>query len=52
MEALLKELVLLVTQDLEVTQVRTTDPQGTLKVVYPSKTDLKFEGGVIKTVMV
>lgn len=50
MEALLKELVFLLEQDLDITQIKTTDPDGNLKVVYPSKTDLIFEGNSIKVV--
>ncbi|RZC32136.1 leucine-rich repeat-containing protein 47 [Asbolus verrucosus] len=49
-ESLLKEMVSLLEQDLELTQVRTTDREGNLKVVYPSKTDLNFQGGDIKVV--
>ena len=49
-EALLKELIVLTGVDLDVTQMRSVDSQGGLKVVYPSKTDLCFEGGEIKVV--
>lgn len=49
-EALLKELILLVGKDLEVTQMKTTDIEGNLKVVYPSKTDLNFEGNEIRVI--
>ncbi|XP_044260423.1 leucine-rich repeat-containing protein 47-like [Tribolium madens] len=50
METLLRELVMLVGHDLEVTQVKSTDVEGNLRVVYPSKTDLVFEGNEIRVV--
>ncbi|EFA05368.1 leucine-rich repeat-containing protein 47 [Tribolium castaneum] len=50
MEALLRELIGLVGHDLEVTQVKSTDPDGNLRVVYPSKNDLVFEGNEIRVV--
>lgn len=46
LDTLLKDMVLLIEEDIEVQQVKTTDPEGHLKIVYPSKTDLKFDKNV------
>lgn len=46
LDTLLKEMVFLFEKDLDVQQVKTTDHEEHLKVVYPSKTDLNFEGNV------
>lgn len=43
MDTLLKNMVLLFEQNLETLQVKTTDDDSNLKIVYPSKCDLKFE---------
>ncbi|XP_044763873.1 leucine-rich repeat-containing protein 47-like [Coccinella septempunctata] len=43
MDNLLREMVLLFEADLKVLQIRTVDEEGTMKNVYPSKTDLNFK---------
>lgn len=47
MDTILKELTLLLEEDITVKQVKTTDNEGNLKVVYPSKTDLIFENEIL-----
>lgn len=46
LDILLKEMVLLFGKDLVVHQVKTTDHEERLKMVYPSKMDLNFEDTV------
>lgn len=43
MDTILREMVLLFEQNLEIVQVKTTDPDGHLKNVYPSKNDLNYD---------
>lgn len=43
LDVLLKDMSLLLEQNLEISQVKTTDDELNLKNVYPSKNDLKFE---------
>lgn len=47
MDTILKELTLLLEEDISVKQVKTIDSEGNLKVVYPSKTDLIFENEIL-----
>ncbi|KAG5884712.1 hypothetical protein JTB14_019836 [Gonioctena quinquepunctata] len=46
LDTLLKDMVLLFESNLEVQQVKTTDIDGHLKTVYPSKVDLSFDKNV------
>lgn len=44
MDTLLRELLMLLEEDLSVQQVKNVDYEGNLKFVYPSRTDLIYEG--------
>lgn len=50
MDIILKEVVLLFGKDITVQQIKSIDVDGNLKYVYPSRTDLNFDDGIIKTV--